>query len=393
MYQLMEEEGKRGVLIKMSILHFSKKLFPLGKARNGELWENINSTEKFAAILEREIARADRNGQGFSLVSFEMDNSDLNSELYRKFQHILSERLREADVFGWLDSRHIGALLDNTPLPGAWNFVRSLEEKITPPDSLPRFTVNSYPADWRGDDKENKVSQKNSAEEMASEKRGTVPESDFRPVVTCRMPLWKRSLDIVGAAIGLLILSPLFLLISVFIKIVSPGPVFLKQERIGYGGKPFVLLKFRTMKVDVDTTAHQQLLSDLINGGAHGKENPMIKLDDKSPQIIPYGKFLRKTYADELPQLINVLRGEMSLIGPRPPIPYEVAEYRRWYKGRFNVVPGMTGLWQVSGKNRLTFREMVCLDIRYRQKQSIWLDIKILLKTPLVIMSGIWGHS
>jgi len=146
--------------------------------------------------------------------------------------------------------------------------------------------------------------------------------------------------------------------------------------------------KFRTMKVNTDATTHRQYLAKLINSAAHNDENsakPMTKLEN-DPQIIPFGKILRQTYLDELPQLINVLRGEMSLIGPRPPLPYEVTEYLPWHKGRLDAVPGMTGLWQVSGKNKLTFNEMVYLDIQYWRKKSLWLDIKILLMTPVAIL-------
>jgi lipopolysaccharide/colanic/teichoic acid biosynthesis glycosyltransferase len=195
-------------------------------------------------------------------------------------------------------------------------------------------------------------------------------------------------MDVVGAVIGLITLSPLIMIISLIIKIVSPGPVFFRQPRIGYGGNTFVFLKFRTMKHNKDTSEHQQYLADLINGCKSDEESgsPMTKLDCINPKIFPFGRFLRNTCLDELPQLINVLRGEMSLVGPRPPISYEVEEYLRWHNSRFNTVPGMTGLWQVSGKNKLTFKEMTRLDIRYSQNISIGLDLKILLKTPLAII-------
>jgi lipopolysaccharide/colanic/teichoic acid biosynthesis glycosyltransferase len=155
--------------------------------------------------------------------------------------------------------------------------------------------------------------------------------------------------------------------------------------------KKFTMWKFRTIKVNTDTAIHQRHLAKLINGAAHNDKSsaePMTKLDEKL-EMIPFGKILRQTCIDELPQLINVLRGEMSLVGPRPPIPYEVDEYLHWHKGRIDAVPGMTGLWQVSGKNKLTFREMTCLDIQYWKKKSLWLDIKILLMTPGVILSQI----
>jgi lipopolysaccharide/colanic/teichoic acid biosynthesis glycosyltransferase len=145
------------------------------------------------------------------------------------------------------------------------------------------------------------------------------------------------------------------------------------------------------MKVDTDTSRHRQYLAELIHDGkARGEtDRAMKKLDDTNDQIIPFGRILRSYCVDELPQLINVLRGEMSLVGPRPPIPYEVSEYLRWHNDRFDAVPGMTGLWQVSGKNRLSFKEMVRLDIQYARHLSFWRDLKILLRTPLAIYSFI----
>ena len=215
----------------------------------------------------------------------------------------------------------------------------------------------------------------------------TIPE----PFFVHKIPPWKRTLDIIGSILGLILFSPLMLFISLFIKIVSPGPILFIQERVGFGGKSFQFLKFRTMKVNTDTTKHQQYYAKLINGSSTQvkSEKLMTKLDDSNTDIIPFGKILRKTCLDELPQLINVLAGDMSLIGPRPPILYEVEEYLRWHHGRFDSVPGMTGLWQVSGKNRTTFREMVRLDVRYSRELSFWLDIKIFFMTPIAIFSQI----
>jgi lipopolysaccharide/colanic/teichoic acid biosynthesis glycosyltransferase len=211
----------------------------------------------------------------------------------------------------------------------------------------------------------------------------------IEPFFVRKIPLWKRGLDLFGSIIGLVLFSPLFFIIALIIKIVSPGPVFFKQERIGYGGKAFSLIKFRTMEINTDTEIHQNYCAELINGECTKKnsDRPMIKLDDDNPNIIPFGKIIRKTCLDELPQFLNVLCGDMSLVGPRPPIPYEVEEYLRWHKGRFDAIPGMTGLWQVSGKNRLSFKEMVRLDIRYSRSLSLFLDLKILLMTPYAIIS------
>ncbi|MBN1292915.1 MAG: sugar transferase [Candidatus Latescibacteria bacterium] len=199
------------------------------------------------------------------------------------------------------------------------------------------------------------------------------------------IPVWKRAIDIIGSFFGLIILSPLLLFIAALIKIISPGSVFFRQERIGKSGKVFTLFKFRTMKENNDSTVHSKYLKELINGDS-SEEKPMMKIDN-DPRIIPLGNFIRSTCLDELPQLFNVLRGDMSLIGPRPPIPYEAEEYLRWHTRRFDITPGLTGLWQVSGKNRTTFKEMIRLDIKYAAERSFWLDLKILFRTPLVVIS------
>jgi lipopolysaccharide/colanic/teichoic acid biosynthesis glycosyltransferase len=190
-------------------------------------------------------------------------------------------------------------------------------------------------------------------------------------------------LDIAGSLLGLILSSPLFLMLTIYIKVVSPGPVFFKQKRVGYRASPFTFLKFRTMCANNDPSCHQAHLKELIN-----TDQPMEKLDNgRDPRIIPGGRILRKACIDEFPQLVNVLKGEMSLVGPRPCLPYEAEEYLRWHSHRFDVLPGLTGLWQVSGKNKLTFKQMIRLDISYCQKLSLWLDLKILLLTLPAIVS------
>jgi len=191
------------------------------------------------------------------------------------------------------------------------------------------------------------------------------------------LPLWKRALDF---AIIFALLPGIALLgafIALLIKCGSSGPVLFYQRRIGYRGREFTCLKFRTMRHNADTGFHQKHTQNLIQTQA-----PMVKLDGKrDPRLIPFGTALRATGLDELPQLINVLRGEMSIVGPRPCVPYEAELFEPWHRRRFNAVPGLTGLWQVSGKNRTTFNQMVQLDIDYSEQMSLALDLKIILKT------------
>jgi lipopolysaccharide/colanic/teichoic acid biosynthesis glycosyltransferase len=180
--------------------------------------------------------------------------------------------------------------------------------------------------------------------------------------------------------------GPVFLGIGLLIKIVSRGPIFFKQERVGFLGNRFVLLKFRTMKVNASTQSHQGHLETLMTSNA-----PMTKMDNLGDaRLIPFGRILRSSGLDELPQFVNVIRGEMSLIGPRPCTVYEYSKYDEWHKERFRAIPGLTGLWQVSGKNKTTFKEMIELDILYASKMSLRTDLKILMKTFPVLMGQVW---
>jgi len=196
----------------------------------------------------------------------------------------------------------------------------------------------------------------------------------------------KRMIDISGALTGLLLLFPLIFLIAILIKLTSTGPILFKQTRVGYRGKPFTFLKFRSMYINSKNKVHEDYVKQLIQGknksiNNGSNEKPLYKIKDDE-RITPIGKIIRKTSLDELPQFLNVLKGDMSLVGPRPPINYEVKAYQHWhYRRILEVKPGITGLWQVSGRNRTTFDEMVRLDIQYAQNWNLLLDLKILIKT------------
>jgi exopolysaccharide biosynthesis polyprenyl glycosylphosphotransferase len=195
----------------------------------------------------------------------------------------------------------------------------------------------------------------------------------------------KRTSDIVIASIALVITSPLWLLIAILIKRDSRGPVFFRQERVGMDGRVFLCLKFRTMYADSDDSIHRETYKQNIAGesAANGGDDkkPVYGKVPNDPRVTRVGRWLRRSSLDELPQLINVLRGDMSVVGPRPPIPYEVHEYDIWHRKRLDMKPGITGLWQVSGRNRLTFEQMVKVDLFYIENWSIWLDLKIILLT------------
>ena len=218
------------------------------------------------------------------------------------------------------------------------------------------------------------------------------------PVITLfREPLGqgarlvKRAFDVTVAAFALVLLSPLWVVMALLIKLDSKGPVLYRQERVGMDGRIFLFLKFRTMRTDADDRAHREYQRRYIEGrpdtNLGDSLRPVYKLHD-DPRVTRTGRWLRRTSLDELPQLLNVLRGDMSVVGPRPPIPYEVEAYALWHRKRLDMKPGMTGLWQVSGRNRLSFDEMVRLDLFYIENWSLWLDLKIMLRTLPVLLRG-----
>jgi exopolysaccharide production protein ExoY len=200
------------------------------------------------------------------------------------------------------------------------------------------------------------------------------------------LPAWKRATDVTLCVLALPALALLTLAMAVLTRLTSPGPVLFRQERVGFLGRRFICYKFRTMKVSADTAGHQQHLAQLMRSNT-----PMVKMDAKrDSRVIPGAWILRATGLDELPQIINVLQGDMSLVGPRPCVPYEYAEYLPWQKERFRAAPGLTGLWQVSGKNRTTFDEMIRLDIRYAKERSFWFDLRIIFMTvPALVIQFI----
>jgi len=197
----------------------------------------------------------------------------------------------------------------------------------------------------------------------------------------------KRAIDVFVSVLAIIVLSPLLALISLTIKLSSKGPVLFKQQRVGQYGRRFTFLKFRSMKCGSDPVIHQEYVKGFITGKIASPRGTTFKITE-DPRHTPIGSFLRKGSLDELPQLFNVLKGDMSLVGPRPAIPYEIDLYKLWHHSRFLAVkPGITGLWQVTGRSKTTFDDMVRLDLRYVRQWSLWLDIKILLQTPGAVLS------
>ncbi len=202
----------------------------------------------------------------------------------------------------------------------------------------------------------------------------------------------KRAFDVIAAILGLLFFAPLFSIVAILIKLDSPGPVFFKQKRIGENGRPFEMHKFRSMRCDADPEIHKAYVQRLIKENVSLEDaKPMgqasLKME-QDPRITRVGRIIRKISIDELPQLFDVLRGDMSLVGPRPALPYEVDLYEEWHKRRLDVPPGLTGWWQVKGRNRVSFDEMIRMDLYYIENRSFWMDLKILFLTPWAALSG-----
>ncbi len=385
------------IFAEESMKRYLDHINPLSRLRDAKIFNRIHSSREFASILHRERDRADRTGQEFSMAVFEVGNGKRKTHAARNLVPILTHRIRSTDAIGWLADGRIGAVLPHTRPECAWKFVANVRKAYNG-SAPPECVVYTYPSSWLpGDDggpprdprslrrtpvpgETGDFGMLFSRVDVADRAR---PIEELEPHVLFRIPLWKRAIDIGGSLVAILLLSPLLLLISLFIKIVSAGPVLFRQKRVGYLGRVFTMWKFRTMHVNADTTLHQNYLRELIQN-----EKEMTKLDHvRDPRIIPFGNLLRATGIDELPQLINVLLGDMSLVGPRPCLPYEAYEYHPWQMRRFDAVPGLTGLWQVSGKNRTTFKEMIRLDINYTRKRAFLLDVMIVLKTiPAIVV-------
>ncbi|MBN1837675.1 MAG: sugar transferase, partial [Spirochaetales bacterium] len=353
----------------------------------------LHPIQDFDMLIRRERARADRSGSEFSLVVYPLEHGPRPQRILRTLEEALRRRVRSIDEIGWFQEGVLGVLLPTTGPEGAQTFAESFAHGLNGSGESLRWQVFTYPSHWyHGGDSGAAGTRGDSHRQTGRSQRrdgGGSPSDAYRRVqdkvdtmLNRRVPGWKRALDIAGALTAVTLLSPLFLLVSAYIKIVSPGPVLFRQARVGYGGRLFIFLKFRTMRVDNDESGHREHLKQLIHSQA-----AMVKLDAADdPRIIPGAKILRRACVDELPQLFNVLKGEMSLVGPRPCLPYEAEEYQRWHAGRFDVLPGMTGLWQVSGKNNLSFQTMIRLDIAYSTSLSLFNDLRILLRTGPAIV-------
>jgi exopolysaccharide biosynthesis polyprenyl glycosylphosphotransferase len=354
--------------------------------------------DAFVSMLYLERRRAERAQNRFVLIL--VDVQKIVSSISGKERTVqmlaksLSEATRETDIIGWyLEDSLLGVI--GTELGKASNEV--VQKRFL--DKLRRIFESTL-----GIEKSSSISvsfhffpeEYGSGANDHSANIKLYPEIRKREVER-KVPLAiKRAIDLVGSAAALVFLSPVFAVVALAIKFSSKGPVLFKQERLGQHGKTFTVLKFRSMRTDCDAKIHQQYVEQFIAGQVDGNSEvaakPVFKIQ-KDPRVTPIGRFIRKASLDELPQFWNVLRGEMSLVGPRPALAYEFRKYEVWHRRRvLEIKPGITGLWQVEGRSRTRFDEMVRLDLKYARGWSVWLDLKILAQTPGAVIQGEGAH-
>jgi len=356
------------------------------------------SEEAFVSMLYLERRRAERARNRFVLILVDVKKT-LNdfSNKERTLQTIaksLTEATRETDVVGWyLENSLVGVI--GTELGKATNELvqkrffdklRSIFEVTLGMEKSASISVSFhfFPEEYEIGTNDHSANIKLYPEFQKRENAKRVPLAI------------KRCIDLTGSAAALVFLSPVFAAVAVAVKLSSKGPVLFKQERLGQHGRNFTVLKFRSMRTDCDAKIHQQYVEQYIAGKVDGNSattaKPVFKIE-KDPRVTAIGRFIRKTSLDELPQFWNVLRGEMSLVGPRPPLAYEFRKYEAWHRRRvLEIKPGITGLWQVEGRSRTRFDEMVRLDLKYARAWSVWLDLKILAQTPAAVIQGEGAH-
>jgi lipopolysaccharide/colanic/teichoic acid biosynthesis glycosyltransferase len=362
--------------------------------KNGS--SGLVARDSFMRTIYLEQKRTERSRRRFVLMLLESPSLLEGGAEFEKVLSALWASTRETDVKGWYrEGSVIGVVFTEIAPAEGRTIASSLLSKINA--ALARvlsaeqrnrlkLTCHIFPEDWHDQDSDDSTDSKSSTFDPH-----LLRDSDPKRLAL----LVKAAMDVTGSLVALILLSPIMLVIAAAVKLTSKGPVLFRQQRVGQYGRKFTFLKFRSMYTANNHKIHQEFVKELIAGNAKsggkaagGAQTSVYKITN-DPRITPVGRFLRKTSLDELPQFLNVLMGDMSLVGPRPPIPYEVECYDIWHKRRLLAVkPGITGLWQVRGRSKTTFDEMVRLDLQYGQKWSLWLDIKILLETPRAVFGG-----
>ncbi len=337
----------------------------------------------FTDTLVRERKRADRFGAPFAVLIVDRTGASHESDYWVAIVASIAGIKRDSDAVGWLENGAVlGVLLPEVSRAGALTVLDRLRRDLAVRIGEPALAT---------------VSMRLYAHGLAAGPDGApfppvdllveaFLREDDRPVRDAA----KRALDIAGSLALMLLFAPAMLVAMIAVKASSPGPVLLGQVRVGRRGEPFKMLKLRTMYVNAGHGIHQDYMAWFITQSAKASQGGggFFKIRD-DPRVTRPGKILRRTSLDEIPQFLNVLRGEMSLVGPRPPLPFEVEQYQPWHRRRvLEAKPGITGLWQVSGRSRTTFDDMVRLDLRYARTHTLWTDLRILLATPRAMFKG-----
>ncbi|WP_158748492.1 sugar transferase [Acidobacterium sp. S8] len=349
--------------------------------------------DAFRRMIAIERKRTERSGKPFLLMLLDGGNRHESTRMQKALDTMLvalQAATRETDVIGWYqDQTIVGAIFTGLVIDDKASILNTiltrvsiaLRDKLTFEQfNQVSISFHFFPEEWDED-----MSGRPSNDALYPD----LSQHDQRKRALLNI---KRLMDIAGSLLTLIVCLPVLLAIALAVKLSSRGPVFFRQQRVGQHGKCFTFLKFRSMYINNDHTAHKEYMTKMIVGDAaeplHGKGEKVYKITNDK-RITSVGKFLRRSSLDELPQFLNVLAGDMSLVGPRPAIPYEVASYQTWHRRRvLEVKPGITGLWQVNGRNRIKFDEMVRLDLQYAKAWSPWLDIKILVRTPGAVLKG-----
>ena len=338
-----------------------------------------------------ERKRTERSRNPFLMMLLNIEEFEVNkSKIIRDVISALLTSTRETDIKGWY--RHnsiIGVIfteISNLDMDSIEQKILSkLYETVESSEEVEKIKISIHLFPEKDNDR----------------RSDNLPDLNLYPDVTTQgiekkdKLILKRIIDIGGGVAGFLIFSPFFIIVPIIIKLTSEGPILFNQERIGLNGEKFFMYKFRSMYSNNDPKIHQEFVQKLINGHNNNGDNKNVAGENgvykimNDPRVTPIGRFLRKTSLDELPQFINVLIGNMSLVGPRPPLEYELVNYDIWHRRRiFAVKPGITGLWQVKGRSVTTFDEMVRMDLKYTRERSLWLDLVLLLQTVRVVLNG-----
>lgn len=329
------------------------------------------SADEMHDCIECERMRADRNASHFAVVNFILVDDQKREIAIAELVRILRLRLRGSDRAGFLHDGRVALVLPDTSVDGARKVAREIRSMWFAETPAPRFAIYAYPSSQTTTDFHDQL--------LGEPALNGEPVSGVEVLIMKRMPLWKRAIDVTGAIVGLTLLTPLILIVAMTIKLSSPGPVFFRQRRSGRGGIPFWLYKFRSMDANAEEKKRELL-------GLNEQDGPAFKIEE-DPRVTAVGRFLRATSLDELPQFWNVLKGDMSLVGPRPLPCDESDRCEGWQRRRLDVTPGLTCFWQVKERRtKIPFVDWARMDLKYVKKRSPKVDMKLIGETVRFVL-------